>query len=59
MRLLAFVLWKRAERSAPGIPSWNGASVRAVSIRRVDSMRTTSAPWSARTRVADGPASTP
>ncbi len=58
IRFPAFMLWKIDDRSAPGTPSRNGASVRAVSIRRLDSMRTTVAPWSARTRVAEGPAST-
>jgi hypothetical protein len=44
MRFPAFRFWKQPEFSGPSTPPRYGASVRAVSIRRVDSTRTTVAP---------------
>ena len=56
--LPAFMFEKSADDSSEFVLSLNGCSVRAVSIRAFDSMRTTVAPMSASTRVPAGPAIT-
>src|SRR5436309_1546585 len=56
--LLLLKLLKKWLRFSPGFLSKNGADMRSVSGRRLDSTRTTVAPWSARYLLLSGPTPT-